>query len=40
MPLPYGTGERLFAPGARADFRFGAVEPVEAGAFTVLRRDR
>ncbi|MFI5929633.1 dihydrofolate reductase family protein [Micromonospora sp. NPDC051543] len=40
FPTIAGAGERLFAPGARADFRFSVVEPVEAGAFTVLRRDR
>ncbi|WP_433112450.1 dihydrofolate reductase family protein [Micromonospora sp. CA-246542] len=40
FPTIAGAGERLFAPGARADFRFKEVEAVEAGAFTVLRRDR
>ncbi|MGC4880377.1 dihydrofolate reductase family protein [Micromonospora sp. DT43] len=40
FPTIVGAGDRLFASGTPADFRFDVVEPVEAGAFTVLRRDR
>jgi hypothetical protein len=38
-PAP-GSGDRLFAAGVPADFRFTAVEPLDATALTVLRRDR
>ena len=43
FPTVVGTGDRLFAEGVPADFRFTAAEPVDADALTVLtvlRRDR
>ena len=40
FPTVVGQGDRLFAPGTSADFRFTAVEPADTAALTVLRRDR
>lgn len=43
FPTVVGQGERLFAPGTPADFRFTLAEPADAAALTVLtvlRRDR
>src|SRR4051812_44452814 len=43
FPVVAGAGDRLFAPGVPADFRFTAAEPADAAALTVLtvlRRDR
>ena len=40
FPTVVGEGDRLFAAGAPADFRFTAVEPADTAALTVLRRDR
>lgn len=40
FPTVVGEGDRLFPAGTPADFRFTAVEPVDAAALTVLRRDR
>ena len=39
FPAVVGAGDRLFAGGAPADFRFTAVDTVGSAAFTVLRRD-
>ena len=43
FPTVVGAGDRLFAAGMPADFRFTAAEPADAAALTmltVLRRDR
>jgi dihydrofolate reductase len=40
FPTVVGHGDRLFATGTPADFRFTAVEPAGQVALTVLRRDR
>jgi dihydrofolate reductase len=43
FPFVAGAGDRLFAPGAAAEFRFTVVEPADADAvtaLTVLRRIR
>ncbi len=40
FPAVLGAGDRLFAAGAPAEFRFTAVEPACPAALTVLRRDR
>jgi dihydrofolate reductase len=40
FPTVVGEGDRLFASGVPADFRFTMVEPVDAAALTMLRRDR
>lgn len=40
FPTVVGDGDRLFAAGVPADFRFTAVEPAGGGALTALRRDR
>jgi dihydrofolate reductase len=40
FPTVVGDGDRLFATGVPADFRFTEVEPVDAAVLTVLRRDR
>jgi dihydrofolate reductase len=40
FPTVVGEGDRLFATGMPADFRFTVVEPADAAALTVLRRDR
>jgi dihydrofolate reductase len=40
FPTVVGRGDRLFALGTSADFRFTAVEPANTAALTVLRRDR
>jgi dihydrofolate reductase len=40
FPTVVGEGERLFATGAPADFRFTVVEPVDAAMLMVLRRVR
>jgi len=43
FPTVVGDGDRLFAAGATAEFRFTVVEPADAAgltALTVLRRDR
>jgi dihydrofolate reductase len=42
FPVVLGTGERLFAPGASAEFRFTAAEPADQAGLTrltVLRRE-
>jgi hypothetical protein len=38
--VPKRAGERLFAAGVPADFRFTLAEPVGAAVLTVLRRER
>ena len=40
FPTVAGAGDRLFATGSPADFRFTLAEPVDAAVLTVLRRDR
>ncbi|BCJ48227.1 riboflavin biosynthesis protein RibD [Actinoplanes ianthinogenes] len=42
FPVVAGAGDRLFADGQGADFRFTTIEPGSGGvtALTVLRRDR
>jgi dihydrofolate reductase len=40
FPTVAGDGDRLFAAGAPADFRFTVAEPVGAAVLTVLRRER
>jgi dihydrofolate reductase len=40
FPTVTGEGDRLFAAGTPADFRFTLAEPVDAAVLTVLRRDR
>jgi dihydrofolate reductase len=40
FPTVVGAGDRLFATGVPADFRFTAVEPADVAALTVLHRDR
>ncbi|MFU8873135.1 dihydrofolate reductase family protein [Micromonospora sp. SL4-19] len=40
FPTVVGEGDRLFAAGIPADFRFTVVEPADAATLTVLRRDR
>jgi len=40
FPTVAGAGDRLFATGTPADFRFTAVESADVAALTVLRRDR
>jgi dihydrofolate reductase len=40
FPTVVGDGDRLFATGIPADFRFTVVEPADRAALTVLRRDR
>jgi dihydrofolate reductase len=40
FPTVTGSGDRLFAAGPPADFRYTLVEPADATALTVLRRDR
>jgi dihydrofolate reductase len=40
FPAVVAQGDRLFADGVPADFRYTAVEPLGAAAFTVLRRER
>jgi dihydrofolate reductase len=40
FPAVAGEGDRLFAAGAPADFRFTAVESIDSATLTVLRRDR
>jgi len=40
FPAVAGEGDRLFAPGAPAGFRFTVVEAAGPTALTVLRRDR
>jgi dihydrofolate reductase len=40
FPTVTGAGDRLFAAGVPADFRFTTVEPADVAALTVLRRDR
>lgn len=39
FPIVVGEGDRLFATGTPASFRFTAVEPADTAALTVLRRD-
>ena len=36
FPVVAGAGDRLFAPGAPAEFRFTVVEPSDAAALTAL----
>nr|WP_296071017.1 dihydrofolate reductase family protein [uncultured Actinoplanes sp.] len=38
FPAVLGEGDRLFARGVPAEFRFTEVEPVDAAVLTVLRR--
>jgi dihydrofolate reductase len=38
FPTVLGEGDRLFAKGTPADFRFTAVEPADSAALMVLRR--
>jgi dihydrofolate reductase len=40
FPTVVAEGDRLFASGVPADFRFTMVEAVDAAALTMLRRDR
>jgi dihydrofolate reductase len=40
FPTVTGAGDRLFAAGTPADFRFTVVEPAGPAVLTVLRRDR
>jgi dihydrofolate reductase len=40
FPTVAGEGDRLFATGTPADFRFTLIEPADAAILTVLRRDR
>ena len=40
FPTVAGAGERLFATGTPADFRFTTVEQVGPAVLTILRRDR
>jgi dihydrofolate reductase len=40
FPTVLGTGDRLFAAGMPADFRFTMVEAADVAALTVLRRHR
>ena len=40
FPAVAGEGDRLFAPGAPAGFRFTLVEAAGPAALTMLRRDR
>lgn len=40
FPAVVGQGDRLFATGTPADFRFTAIEPAGLAVLTVLRRDR
>lgn len=40
FPTVLGQGERLFATGPPADFRFTTVEADDVAALTILRRDR
>jgi dihydrofolate reductase len=43
FPTVVGAGDRLFATGTPADFRFTVIQPADAAALTaltVLRRDR
>lgn len=40
FPTVVGDGDRLFAAGVPAEFRFTVVEPVDAAVLTVLRRER
>jgi dihydrofolate reductase len=40
FPTVVGEGDRLFATGTPADFRYTVVEPADAAALTVLHRDR
>ena len=40
FPAVVGAGDRLFAAGVPADFRFVLVDPIDAAVLTVLRRDR
>ena len=40
FPTVVGAGDRLFAAGAPAEFRYTVVEAADVAALTVLRRDR
>ena len=40
FPTVVGDGDRLFARGVPAEFRFTLVEPLDAAVLTVLRRER
>jgi dihydrofolate reductase len=40
FPLVVGDGDRLFATGNAAGFRFTMVDPADAAALTVLHRER
>jgi hypothetical protein len=43
FPTVVGRGDRLFASGVPADFRFTVAEPADSAALTlltILRRDR
>jgi len=40
FPTVVGAGDRLFAAGTPADFRFTMVDAADVAALTILRRDR
>ena len=40
LPTVVGAGDRLFAAGTPADFRFTLIETADVAALTVLRRQR
>ena len=40
FPTVTGDGDRLFATGTAADFRFTTIESADTATLTVLRRDR
>ena len=40
FPTVVGAGDRLFATGTPADFRFTLVDSTDVAALTILRRDR
>ena len=40
FPVVLGEGDRLFADGVPADFRFTMAEPVDSAVLTIMRRAR
>src|SRR3954451_5613029 len=40
FPVVLGEGDRLFADGVPADFRFTVAEPVDSAVLTIMRRAR
>ena len=40
FPTVVGAGDRLFATGMPADFRFTMIDAADLAALTILRRDR